>query len=44
MDFAKTISNLPLYFENLGTSIFKEHLAVAVSIMKNVSCNLTFLF
>ena len=25
-DFAKIKSNLSLYFENLGTAIFKEHL------------------
>ena len=43
-DFVKIISNLSLYFENLGTAIFKEHLLVAVSIKKNAHCNLTFLF
>ena len=34
-DFAKIISNLSLYFENLGTAIFKEHLLVALSVTKN---------
>ena len=43
-DFAKIISNLPFYFENWGTAIFKEHLSVAVSIAKNFHCNLPFLF
>ena len=30
--FAKIISNLSLYFENLGIAISKEHLSVAVSV------------
>ena len=34
-DFAKIVSNLSFYFENLGTGIFKEHLSVSVSITKN---------
>ena len=40
-DFAKIVSNLFLYFENLGTTIFKEHLSVAVSLTKNFHCSLT---
>ena len=38
------ISNLSLYFENLKTAIFKEHLAVALSVKKNFHCNLPLLF
>ena len=34
-DFTKIIDNLTLYFEHLGTSIFKEHFLVAVSVKKN---------
>ena len=34
-DFAKIINNLTLYFNHLGTAIFKEHLLVAVSVKKN---------
>ena len=34
-DFTKIINNLTLYFEHLGTSIFKEHFLVAVSVKKN---------
>ena len=29
--FTKIINNLSLYFQNLGTTFFKEHLSVAVS-------------
>ena len=42
-DFAKIV-NLSFYFENLGTSVFKEHLSVSASITKNFHCNLPFLF
>ena len=43
-DFAKIVNNLFFYFENLGASIFKEHLSVPVSITKSFHCNLGFLF
>lgn len=43
-NFAKIIINLSLYFENLVAAIFREHLSVTVSVMKNFHCNLQFLF
>ena len=43
-NFAKILSNLSLYFENLGTAIFKKHLSMAVSVTKNFHFNLLFLF
>ena len=43
-DSSKIISNIYLYFENLGTAIFEEHLLVAVFITKYFYCNLQFLF
>ena len=40
-DFAKLISNLSLYFENLFAAIFKGHPSAAVSITEEFSLLLT---